>query len=202
MTYNKQLRTLNLGDQPVKYWEFEDFEAVVDEAIDSLNDDDAAPLFGGLWPSAIPLCEHLLSLDLKGTKVLELGCGLALPSIIASLKGALVTATDFHPSCQSFAEDNAKLNGAKLSFARVDWRQSCQLPSQDLIIASDILYEPQVYEDLAHFIHQLCHSNTALLIADPQRMYSEEFFRILRNKGFRMNQKLQSGDIILRSWRR
>merc|ERR1712216_253060 len=44
-----------------------------------------------VWPAAVTLCEHLagaLREDLVGARVLELGCGLGLPGILAALLGA------------------------------------------------------------------------------------------------------------------
>ena len=53
-----------------------------------------APYWAELWPCARSLAAHLSTLDLTGVRVLELGCGLALPSLVAALRGADVVASD------------------------------------------------------------------------------------------------------------
>lgn len=80
--------------------------------------DRLCPYFGVIWPAARALAEtvdHELITGLKktaDTQILELGCGLALPSLIASLKGAKTWAVDFHPQVDRFIEINKLQNGA------------------------------------------------------------------------------------------
>ena len=55
------------------------------------------PYWAELWPSGLALADYVATLDLAGRRVLELGCGLALPSFAAALGGADVLATDWAP---------------------------------------------------------------------------------------------------------
>src|SRR3954451_15943342 len=53
------------------------------------------PYWARTWPSGIALAKALdEDPPAPGTKVLELGCGLALPSVVAAKAGAQVLATD------------------------------------------------------------------------------------------------------------
>src|SRR4051794_19312272 len=65
---------------------------LLDEAVADGADD--APYWAELWPSARALAAHLVTLDLRGVRAIELGCGLALPSVAAALRGAHVLAVD------------------------------------------------------------------------------------------------------------
>src|SRR6201991_5334166 len=53
------------------------------------------PYWARPWPAGVGLAGHLHDHPVEpGTTVLELGCGLALPSVIAAQQGAQVLATD------------------------------------------------------------------------------------------------------------
>src|SRR4051812_33170258 len=52
--------------------------------------EELCPYFGVVWPAARGLAEYLSHLSeslMNQTRVIELGCGLALPSMIAAKKG-------------------------------------------------------------------------------------------------------------------
>ena len=92
----------------------------LDESIDTLcaffGEDDQdnslaeeyCPYFGVLWEAGIGLSQHIQNLDLKNKRVLEIGCGLALPSFLVSKKGGDIIATDFHEDVPLFLDVNQK----------------------------------------------------------------------------------------------
>src|SRR5215218_11387501 len=53
-----------------------------------------APYWSVLWRSGVALAQELDCEALAGARVVELGCGLGLPSIAAARAGATVLATD------------------------------------------------------------------------------------------------------------
>ncbi len=180
MKHLSHKQSIRVGEYFLEYYSFRDFNSVVSQAIDHLSHDDNVPLYGTLWPSAQVLLEELASWDLKGKKVLEIGCGLGVPSVLCALKGAEVTASDFHPDTAHYVAANCRLNGCRIRFKQLDWRQEAQIPPQDFIIASDILYEPQNYSTLAHFISQQISTSSTAIISDPKRIYSHKFIEELR----------------------
>ena len=100
-------------------------------------------LFGNLWPAACVLAERMAQIDFRGRRVLEVGSGLGLASLVAQSRGADVTASDIHPLCQLFLDGNAVRNQMpKIPFHRADWAETeSPLGRFSLIIASDVLYE-------------------------------------------------------------
>ena len=60
------------------------------------------PLFGLLWPSGLCLAERLALRTVRPERVLELGCGLGLASLVGHRLGADVTASDCHPLAGEF----------------------------------------------------------------------------------------------------
>lgn len=67
-------------------------------------------LFGVVWPSARVLATHVSGIDLRGKRVLEIGCGIALASIVLHRKGVDITASDYHPLACEFLEQNVLNN--------------------------------------------------------------------------------------------
>lgn len=70
------------------------------------------PLFGMLWPSGLQLAEIMAKTPTEnGQRILELGCGLGLASLVCHRQGADITASDCHPLAGQFLEENTRLNG-------------------------------------------------------------------------------------------
>ncbi|HCI30425.1 MAG TPA: histidine kinase, partial [Psychrobacter sp.] len=55
------------------------------------------PMFGVIWPSSLVLANHMLDYDIKDKRILEVGCGMALSSLLLNHRQADITATDYHP---------------------------------------------------------------------------------------------------------
>ncbi len=143
-------------------------------------------LFGVLWPVGLVLARHVETLDLDGARVLELGCGLGLPSLVAARGGATVTATDIHPLAGEFLEHNARENNVDgLHFQQQDWcADSVDLDMFDLIIASDVMYE----QGQADVLSAVCDRHLArpgtVIVADAGRKQHARFCRNMRALGF------------------
>ncbi len=100
------------------------------------------PISGLLWPSGIVLARIIGQLPLNGLKVLEVGCGVALASLVALSKGADITACDYHPMTQQLLNDNTALNKlGQIKYFHGNWLTPItgQGPF-DLIVGSDLLY--------------------------------------------------------------
>jgi predicted nicotinamide N-methyase len=106
-------------------------------------------------------------LDVAGLRIVELGCGLAVPSIVAALGGARVLATDWSAEALHFAAGNAERNGARLETARLAWGDP-ELPAGrfDLVLAADVLYERR---NVAQLLDLLPRLGGDVLLADPGR---------------------------------
>jgi len=101
--------------------------------------------------------------------VVELGCGLALPAIVAALEGAHVLATDWSTDALAYARRNARANGAQLETLRVAWADAAELLARapfDLVVAADVLYERRNVPQLLELLPRLA---ADVLLADPGR---------------------------------
>jgi predicted nicotinamide N-methyase len=152
------------------------------------------PYFAALWPAARALALALSNpeaADLAGMRLLELGCGLALPGFVASRCGADVTVSDFHPDVPRFLQRNMLSNRISgLRYLELDWNldtppeRGGQPQDYDLIVGSDLLYDSHQPERLAKQIRKLSHAKTRVMVADPGRAYLQDFHHLLCRDGY------------------
>ena len=94
-----------------------------------------------LWPSSQILAQMMSKFDVKNKKILEVGCGMALSSLVLNHRLADISSTDYHPSVEGFLNDNTELNEDKIiPYERTGWTdEDDSLGLFDLIIGSDLL---------------------------------------------------------------
>jgi len=170
----------------------------------------AWPLFGLLWPSSARLAERLAARPVRaGERILEIGCGLALASLVGHRRGADITASDCHPLAQGFLCENARLNGlAPVKYRHGQWSVAAPRPGGrpatggarivrgrfDLIIGSDLLYERDDDSALAGFIGRHAAIGAEVWIVDPDRGNRTAFNRQMAALGFGLHeQRLNRG---------
>lgn len=149
-------------------------------------------LFGQLWPASRALAAAVKRIDIGNRRIIELGCGLGLPSLVLQSRGADVTASDRHPLSEPFLDYNAALNNLPaLDYLDLAWDCSdsgAEVGRFDLIIGSDILYEPDHAETLAALVERLAKARAKVLITCPGRGYRNRFSRLLQSSGFELTE--------------
>ena len=128
-------------------------------------------LFGVVWPSSRILAATVNILDFEGKRVLEIGCGLGLSSIVLHGMGADITASDYHPLAKEFLDENVLRNKMlPIKFQTGNWEADNPLLGEfDMIIGSDVLYEPAHAESVSRFIDNHSSDNVKVVIVDPNR---------------------------------
>src|SRR4051812_1393957 len=155
-----------------------DSEALLDEH--AFEQEEFLPYWAELWPSGVALAQAIGGRALKGARVVELGCGLGLPSIAAALAGGRVLATDWSPAALDLLAANAERNGVTLETAVVRWDAPDALLERapfDLVLAADVLYEQRNVPVLAELLPRLGGDGRGgeVLLADPGRPPLEGF---------------------------
>lgn len=143
-------------------------------------------LFGQLWPAGQALAEAVGGIDVAGKRVLELGCGIGLASLVLQRRGAAVLATDLHPLAETFLAYNAALNGLDaVHYRRLDWGNARpELGRFEVIIAGDVLYERGQAEAVAEVIAHYAADEAAVIVTDAGRGYAARLGKALRAFGF------------------
>jgi predicted nicotinamide N-methyase len=146
----------------------------------------AWPIFGMLWPSGRVLAQAMLTYPINGERILELGCGLALASLVVHRRGGDVTASDCHPLAGVFLRENLLLNQLPaMKYQSGNWARSNPLLGRfDLIIGSDVLYDRGQPLVLAQFIEQHAQAGAEVLIVDPDRGNRAAFNREMAARGY------------------
>ncbi len=144
------------------------------------------PLFGLVWPSARILAEAMQTEDIAGKRVLEIGCGLALASLVIHRRLGDVTASDRHPLAEAFLMENLRLNNLPaLKYRTGNWgTENLGLGKFDLIIGSDLLYERSQPEELSLFIDLHSSAAVEVVVVDPGRGNRSAFCRNMAWLGY------------------
>ena len=155
------------------------------------------PLFGQLWPSGEVLAVAMQLFPVAGLRILELGCGLGLTSLVLQRLGADITASDYHPLAGEFLLRNSALNLLQpINYVRCDW--ALDYPDMglfNLIIGSDLLYERDHPAMLAGFIDRHSLASARVLMVDPRRGHAGSFSRAMAGFGFVQDADLSNGHI-------
>ena len=158
------------------------------------------PLFGLLWPSGSRLAERMALRPVNPQeRILEIGCGLALSSLVGHRRGAHMTASDCHPETAGFLLENLRLNGlAPMDYRHGQWGSQPVIQNSDialtgrfnLIVGSDILYERDEQGTLARFIDHHATPEAEVWVVDPNRGNRSHFNRHMAALGFALHEVL------------
>ena len=155
------------------------------------------PLFGLVWPSEQKLANLMQKWVLPKGPILEIGCGLALASLVIHRRQGDITASDCHPLTELFLQHNLSLNKLPLmKYSTGDWfRENPNLGKFSLIIGSDVFYDRMYPSQLAKFIQLHASPIAQVLIVDPNRGNSSEFCKIMKNNGFDLSKTMLFGPL-------
>jgi predicted nicotinamide N-methyase len=159
------------------------------------------PYWARPWPSGLALARALAAEPpARGLRVLELGCGLGAPSVVAARAGARVTATDGAPDAVAFAAHALALNEVDAEVAHVDWvTHGDALAARgpfDLVLAADVLYARANVDAAVRLWPRLVAPGGALWLADPQRAGARDALAAARGR-FAVQRHVQDGAVVL-----
>jgi len=137
--------------------------------------DERIPYWADIWPASVALGRHLLELDLRGARVIEVGAGVGLAGLAAARAGAEVLVTDYEAAALDFARDNAARNGLTIQTALLDWRDRDWPGGFDLAIAADVLYEARSIAPIAALLPRIMAPAGRALLTDAGRPYVGAF---------------------------
>jgi predicted nicotinamide N-methyase len=143
-----------------------------------------APYWEVLWRSGVALARELEDEPLRGLRVVELGCGLGAPSVLAARAGAKVLATDVAPEALELVRRSAEAIGIEVETAVADWAAPDELVGRgpfDLVLAADVLYERAAVAQLLPLLPRLA---PVAWLADPGRPAAEAFTEQARRRGW------------------
>jgi predicted nicotinamide N-methyase len=181
--FSPRERLIDVRGDTYRIWQPPDLEALID--LEAFAADERIPYWANVWESAIVLAEDLAQLDGHGLSLLELGCGIALPAMVAARRGFAATASDYEPDALEAVRYNADRNAAeRLATRLLDWRSlPDDLGQFDRVVAADVLYEKHHAEALAAVIARTLAPGGMALVADPGRAKAAQFEPAIRQHG-------------------
>ena len=187
-------RTIEFGDTDIHVRTLRDRQQFSDDEgqAENLGISSATwPLFGVIWDSSQILAHLMFEHDIEEKRILEVGCGIALTSLVLNHRHADITATDHHPEAEGFLQKNVQLNnGQVIPFTRTDWaNKDSDLGEFDLIIGSDLLYEQNHAELLSGFIDLHTKPKCEVIMVDPGRGHHARFSKLMISLGYSHSQQ-------------
>ena len=143
------------------------------------------PYWARPWPSGLALAAAVdAAAPAAGSRVLELGCGLAIPSIVAAVGGADVLATDGATDAVAFAAHSMALNDVEGDVAHADWTAHGDVLAErgpfDLVLAADVLYTRANVEAALRLFPRLLAPGGEPWLADPGRTNARDYLAAAR----------------------
>ncbi len=147
------------------------------------------PYWAQLWTAALPFASAVARADWPvGTTILELGCGIGLPGLVACQRGWSTTFSDYVEEAVSLALENARRHGFHSPQAEglvLDWRDP-PARSYDRLIASDVIYEERLHRPFLKAASALLAAHGEVWVADPGRSMCDDFLGLARKKGWQV----------------
>ncbi len=173
MQVDASLHTFYFGGDPVAVF-------IPDRPAELANDH--SPYWAKLWPAAFGLCRFLKNNlhYLHNKKVLELAAGLGLPGMVAAKHAAQVHLSDIEPQAVALMELSVKHNAlTNVQCGVIDWHNMDNVAVTDILLLSDINYEPSSFPVLLTVIHRFLDTGCTVILSTPQRLMAKEFINEL-----------------------
>lgn len=183
-------QTIEFGDEDIHVRSLRDLQEFSDDdgEAEAVGISSARwSLFGVLWDAGYVLANLMARYDVGDRRVLEIGSGLGLASLVLNRRGLDVTASDRHPEAEAFLAVNTDLNGdARIPFHQVSWVEDDDddLREFDLLIASDVLYEDSHADVLAKFLAAHAAPVCEIIVVDGGRGQRRGLRHKLAARGF------------------
>jgi methyltransferase-like protein 23 len=140
------------------------------------------PHWTKLWPAALAMADFIhqhpeLVLD---KQVLELAAGLGLPSFVAARYATAVRCSDYLPEAVAVMQQSAHyLQLANVNCALLDWNHLPNELTADVLLLSDINYDPDQFDLLYEVLQRFLQQGTLILLTTPQRLMAKPFIEKL-----------------------
>lgn len=161
-------------------------ESIKDAYKKALNLDEKIPFpyWSKLWPAAKALALFIAQNPnlFYNKKIAELGAGLALPSFVVAQFASHVDTSDYIHDAVELIKTNIKINGFQnISARELNWTNLKPNEYPEIVLLSDVNYEPSSFDALYLLISKLIASDVSIFLATPQRLQGANFINLLQN---------------------
>ena len=140
------------------------------------------PHWTKLWPAALALGDfiHQHPQLVQNKSVLELAAGLGLPSFVAARYAKDVCCSDYlEAAVATMAKSAQHLKLSNVTCRVLDWNHLPDDITADVLLFSDINYDPGQFDQLYQVIQRFLLQGTLILLTTPQRLMAKPFIERL-----------------------
>lgn len=144
----------SFGGRELRLLRAASLDRFVDASLLAREEAPEPPYWMHLWPGALCLARRIAAAPeiRRGARVLDLGCGLGLPSLVAAARGATVVACDWKEDPLRLLIASAQLNGSSIAVLQMDWRASALRPAFDVCLAAEVGYDRNSLDGLVGLV--------------------------------------------------
>jgi predicted nicotinamide N-methyase len=136
------------------------------------------PYWAKVWPSAIALVKVLQTHPslIRDKTVLELGAGIGLPSLLMASEAKAIQVSDYDSEAVELLRKNiTHLQLQNVQALQLDWNNLPENIASEVVILSDVNYDPAQFETLTKLIEKFIHQGCAIFLSTPQRIMASPF---------------------------
>ena len=140
------------------------------------------PYWAKVWPSSIALLKLLQKHPswIKGKTVLELGAGIGLPSLMMANQAKAIQVSDYNLEAVALLQKNIEhLELQNAEALQLDWNNLPENIHPEVVILSDVNYDPTQFETLTKLIEKFIHQGCTIILSTPQRIMASSFVLVL-----------------------
>lgn len=161
-----------------------DYEQVKEIYTSLLNLDPNTPFpfWAKLWPSSIALLDVLEAHPhlIQNKHVLEIGAGIGLPSLMMAGIAKSIQLSDYDKEAVALLQKNIEHLQLKNAEAlQLDWNNMPGNLNPDVILLSDVNYDPGQFDVLIHLIDKFLTQGSSIILSTPQRIMASPFVQRL-----------------------
>ena len=136
------------------------------------------PYWAKVWPSSIALHNMLKKHPslIKDKTVLELGAGIGLPALMMAGITKSIQISDYDLEAVALLKKNIEhLQLQNAEALQLDWNNVPENLNPEVVILSDVNYDPTQFETLTKLIEKFIHQGSAIILSTPQRIMASPF---------------------------
>lgn len=182
-----QKSSIQLGGQTLDWYRVSNPDCLLQSAVSDRRrpPEELDPFWAATWRAAVGLDCFLARLDLRGVRVLELGCGSGQAGVGAAFRGAHVTLTDAVGMALLVARLNAWPIRRHITLRQLKWdRGQLPVPAFPILIGSDLVYDPSLFPWLDQCARRHLAADGRLLLSEPHRHTGDHFSNWIRDAGW------------------
>ncbi|MFZ2447739.1 MAG: methyltransferase [Syntrophobacteraceae bacterium] len=179
--YKVETVPLKLGGKEMNVLQIADFESYLEDLIETQNVGPMdLPYWAKLWDTSLILAYFLGKQPVvPWRRMLEIGAGVGVVGLYASLCGHNVTITDIEEDALLFAKANVLLNGGAARVQKLDWSTPDIGERYEVIFGSEVIYDRKTYPLLVAFLQKALAPNGTIFLAKNTSLHAPAFFEEL-----------------------